>query len=107
MGLLDLPAVVDTLPPATQAGHPGIIGRPGNDFSYRIEQQINIGRIMHIRFNHKRIAACRQRFFFFEPMSRLHHHLIDLIQDLGRKQLHIIFERLQLLGQIIIGESMP
>lgn len=43
---------------------------------------------------------------FFERMPGCYHHLIDLIQYLGRKQLHIVLEDLQMVGQIIIRETM-
>ncbi len=39
-------------------------------------------------------------------MPGLYHHLIDLIQYLGRKQLHIVFEGLQMIAPIIIRETM-
>jgi len=39
-------------------------------------------------------------------MPRFHHHLIDLILNLRRKQLHIVFQSLQLIAQIIIREPM-
>lgn len=39
-------------------------------------------------------------------MPGFHHHLIDFIEDLGRKQLHIVLEGLQMIAQIVIREAM-
>ena len=54
-----------------------------HDLAHRVVQQVDIGGVMHIGFNHEGIAAPTQRFavfFFDQDMPGIDHDQIDLVQ---------------------------
>ena len=62
---LEMPHIVWVLPPIAHLLPLAPPRRQRNDFAHRVIEQVDIGRIMHIGFNHKGIAPPTQRFVFF------------------------------------------
>src|SRR3990170_3889938 len=101
---LHVPHVVGGLPPIAGAVPITQIGYLRDELTHRVIEQVDIGGVMHIRFNHKGVAPPKQRcavLFFYHPMAGLHHDFIDSGQQLRRQQAHVVFERLEMVGLLI------
>src|SRR5450759_563713 len=105
----EVPHVVRVLPPITELMLIAPLRCQRDDFAHRVVQQVDIGGVMHIRFNHKGVATPTQRFgflFFYQNMTRAYDNLIDLIQQFRREKANVIFECL-IVVRLFIKRRMP
>ncbi|MBK7765027.1 MAG: hypothetical protein IPI44_02415 [Sulfuritalea sp.] len=82
---LDLLDVVGALPPVARSLIGAETRRQFDDLATGVKEQADIGRVMHIRLNHERVATPTQDFadlFFYQVMTGIHDDLVDLAQQL-------------------------
>jgi hypothetical protein len=92
------------LPPIAQAGVLAQSGAGLDGLAHRIEEQVDVGRIMHVGLDHEGVTAHREgivRTFFDQGMAGTHHRLVDAVEQLGREQAHVVLERLQIVGRVV------
>ena len=101
---LDLAAQI---PPLTPAAHRMFLSRPPRlpqQAPHRVPQQVDVGRIMHVGFDHERITPPAQwlaRLFFGDLVTALHHQAPHRRQQLGRQQRHVVDHRLVLVMRLV------
>jgi hypothetical protein len=57
-----VPDIVGVLPPVAESMLIAPLRGERDDFAHRVIQQVDIGGVMHIGFNHKGVATATQRF---------------------------------------------
>ena len=84
--------------------HRAPLGAEGDDFAHRVQQQVDVGRVVGIGFNDKGVAPPTQGFgslFFYQSVPGMDDELVNLIQQLRREQRHVVLEGLQVVVDIL------
>jgi len=92
---LELLEVVGVLPPVTSPQVGAEIGSQFDDFARGVEQQADVGWVMHIGLNHERVATPVQDcvgLFFYEFMAGIDDDLVDLVQQFWGEQADVVLQ---------------
>ena len=104
--LLELAQVVGTLAPVAQAVGLAQVSDDLDGLADRVPQQIDVGRIVHMRLDHKRVTpgfeAWVLALFFYQHMTGIDHRLIDLLEQLRREQAQVVLQRLSVVSVLSV-----